>query len=113
MANGVPEFDPVIHQPARLKIMILLARLPVATFNELARDASLTAGNLAAHLKALEGAGYVQSARGIVDLRPRVRYAITARGREALKAYCATLQGAIVGIESALDDGPPRRQGGA
>lgn len=103
MKEAVPRFDPVIHQPARLKIMMLLARLPVATFNELAREAELTPGNLAAHIKALEAAGYAQIARGLVELKPRVRYAITDAGREALREYCAALREAVMSIEGALD----------
>ncbi|MEA3200262.1 MAG: hypothetical protein QOE90_1690 [Thermoplasmata archaeon] len=97
-----PEFDPVIHAPARLKLMMILARMPVATFNQMAQDASLTAGNLAAHLKALETAGYVRSARGLIDLKPRVRYQITERGREALVRYCAALREAVTRIEDAV-----------
>ena len=107
MPEGMPQFDPVIHQPARLKVMMLLARLPVATFNELARDADLTPGNLATHLKALEAAGYVRIARGLVDLKPRVRYAITDAGRDALLAYCATLRAAVTSIEGVLGAQPP------
>jgi DNA-binding MarR family transcriptional regulator len=96
------EFDPVIHAPARLKLLMILARLPVASFNDLAHDAGLTAGNLAAHLKALEAAGYVQSARGLIDLKPRVRYAMTPAGRDALKRYCAALREAVLRIEDAV-----------
>jgi len=95
-------FDPVIHAPARLKILMILARVEVASFNDLARDAALTAGNLAAHLKALEAAGYVQSARGLIDLKPRVRYAMTPQGRDALKVYCAALREAVSRIEDAV-----------
>jgi DNA-binding MarR family transcriptional regulator len=96
---GEVAFDPVIHAPARLKLMMILARLPVATFNDMARDADLTAGNLAAHLKALEAAGYIESARGLVDLKPRMRYAMTPQGKDALKAYCVALRAAVSGIE--------------
>lgn len=89
------EFDPALHSPARLKIMMLLAAAPVSTFNEIARDANLTAGNLATHLKALEAVGYVEAARTLVDLKPRMRYAISERGREALRAYCRALEEAV------------------
>lgn len=84
--------------------MMILARLPVATFNQMAQDANLTAGNLAAHLKALEAAGYVESARLLIDLKPRVRYQITPRGREALRAYCVALRAAVTSIEGVVGD---------
>lgn len=94
MAEDV-RFDPVIHVPARLKVMMLLAATTEASFNQLAEEARLTDGNLASHLRTLEQAGYVRSRRGLVDLKPRVRYALTNQGRAALKEYCASLEAAL------------------
>lgn len=96
-------FDPVIHAPARLKIMMVLAATPVASFNDLARDAGLTAGNLASHLKALEAAGYVASRRGLVDLKPRLRYHVTDAGREALRAYRRALEAALARLTGLVE----------
>lgn len=89
------QFDPVIHVPARLKVMMLLASTTESTFQALAAEAGLTDGNLASHLRTLEAAGYVRSRRGLVDLKPRMRYALTDEGRAALKAYCASLEAAL------------------
>lgn len=93
--------------------MMLLAAAPTTTFNEIARDAALTAGNLATHLKALEAVGYVESARTLVEIRARrggedadgsegrgsvklrMRYAMTEKGRDALRAYCRSLEEAV------------------
>lgn len=100
-----PEFDPLIHSPARLKIVMLLAATGSPSFPELARDTALTSGNLAAHLRALEAAGYVESSGAIVQLRPRTRYALTPRGREALRTYCDALTRAVRGIQQAMGEG--------
>lgn len=97
--------DPVLHAPARLKIMMVLAATPLASFATLERDAGLTAGNLAAHLRALEGAGYAESIRGLVDLRPRMRYRMTDAGREALRAYCGALAAAVRDLERLVGPG--------
>lgn len=99
-------FDPIIHVPARLKVMMLLASTTEASFQGLASEASLTDGNLASHLRTLEGAGYVRSRRGLVDLKPRVRYALTDAGRAALKAYCASLEAALRRLQGVVGNGP-------
>lgn len=86
-----PEFDPLLHAPARLKLVMLLAAVPNASFHELQKESGLTPGNLQAHLKTLEAAGYVEATRSFIDLKPRMRYRLSPRGREALRAYCETL----------------------
>lgn len=95
----------MLHAPARFKIMVFLAATTVSTFNEIARVANLTPGNLASHVKALEAAGYVESYRAIVDLKPRQRYRLTTKGRDALRAYSRALQAAVQRIER-LDEPP-------
>ena len=102
------ELDPVIHAPARLKILMILARVSPAGFQLLQKDAALTAGNLAAHLKALESAGYVEAIPGFVELKPRTRYALSERGRVALKAYCAALAALITDVQAGLDGSSAR-----
>ncbi|MHB8586334.1 MAG: transcriptional regulator [Thermoplasmatota archaeon] len=85
------EFDPVLHSPVRLKVMMLLAETGASSFNELRDAANVTDGNLATHLKVLENADYLEGVRGFINLKPRVRYAITAKGRLALSAYAKLL----------------------
>lgn len=86
------DLDPLIHAPARLKLMMLLAAGTTWSFNALAKETGLTAGNLQSHLKALEAAGYVEARRALIDLKPRMRYALTDKGRDALRAYCRALE---------------------
>jgi len=56
------ELDPVIHAPARLRLMVTLATLRDGdnlSFTRLQELLGLTPGNLITHLRKLEDAGYV------------------------------------------------------
>ena len=58
--------DPVIHAPARLRLMVTLATLPdgdTLSFTRLQDMIGLTPGNLITHLRKLEDARYVQTER--------------------------------------------------
>ena len=48
------EIDRIIHEPARLLIVALLAGVKEADFLWLLRESELTKGNLSAHLSRLE-----------------------------------------------------------
>ncbi len=105
---ALPPFDPLVHSPAKLKVLLLLASAGTLTFTRLAKDAGLTAGNLASHLKPLVQAGYVEQVPGFIELRPRVRYTLSDQGRGALAEYRAALEAAIRAIEGTTqreDDG--------
>ena len=54
------DLDRVIHEPARLMLVALLAGVSRADFGWLQRESSLTKGNLSSHLARLEEAGYVE-----------------------------------------------------
>ncbi|HEY7418270.1 MAG TPA: transcriptional regulator, partial [Ktedonobacteraceae bacterium] len=52
----------IIHQPVRLRLMAVLAALPPemqVLFNYLKETLEVTGGNLGAHLRKLEEAGYI------------------------------------------------------
>ena len=54
------DLDRVIHEPARLRILMILAGLDLADFNFLLSTLGLTNGNLSSHMDRLERAGYVK-----------------------------------------------------
>ena len=57
------ELDPVIHAPARLRIVVTLAALPDGdnlSFTRLQDLIGLTPGNLITHLRKLDDTGYVR-----------------------------------------------------
>jgi DNA-binding MarR family transcriptional regulator len=97
--------DPLLHQPARLKIMLHLYLRRVGEFNALQRELGLTPGNLQAHLASLEKAGYVDIKKALVELKPRTRYVITPRGSAAVRAYAAYLEGLVADVARVVETG--------
>jgi DNA-binding MarR family transcriptional regulator len=89
------ELDPVIHAPSRLRIMAALAVLGEGdslSFSRLQHMLDLTPGNLITHLRKLDEAGYVTSAktRGRDGVRTAVH--LTHAGRAAFERYSAALR---------------------
>ena len=89
------QLDPVIHAPARLRIVATLASLEdgdTLSFTRLQELIGLTPGNLITHLRKLEDAGYVDSEKTGNGQASRTTVALTRQGREALESYAATLR---------------------
>jgi DNA-binding MarR family transcriptional regulator len=89
------ELDPVIHAPARLRIIATLAALPdgdTLTFTRLQDVIGLTPGNLITHLRRLEDAGYVATEKNGNGTASRTSVELTPAGRSALEAYTTTLR---------------------
>jgi DNA-binding MarR family transcriptional regulator len=87
-----PEFDPVLLSPARLGVVAALLARGSAPFPELKGLLGLTQGNLGAHLRVLEEAGYVEVEKGYDGRRPRTTCRLTAAGRRALERHVARLE---------------------
>jgi DNA-binding MarR family transcriptional regulator len=83
----VTELDAEIHQPTRLRILMLLSGVRSADFSFLLNTLGLTNGNLSAHMTRLEELGYVEVTKKFVGKVPNTEYSLTPRGRERLKAY--------------------------
>jgi DNA-binding MarR family transcriptional regulator len=79
--------DEVIHGRLRLGVMAFLAGRQGADFNELKRQLKTTDGNLSAHLRKLEEAGYIVIDKSFVDRKPLTRASLTPPGRSAFIAY--------------------------
>lgn len=91
----MPELDELIHQPVRLRIMSALTSLEAreqVDFTFLKEKLALTDGNLGAHLRALEEAGYVLIEKTFVGRRPKTYATASAAGRRAFAAHVAALQ---------------------
>jgi DNA-binding MarR family transcriptional regulator len=87
--------DPVIHAPARLRLMVTLAALPdgdTLSFTRLQELIGLTPGNLITHLRKLEAAGYVESDKSGSGVNALTTVALTTTGRAALERYTAVLR---------------------
>lgn len=86
--------DPVIHAPARLRIVASLSALDpgdALTFSRLQSILDLTGGNLITHLRRLEDAGYVAVAKTSGPRGEVTSLSLTDGGRRALADYRLTL----------------------
>lgn len=93
--------DPVIHAPARLRILATLAALPeqaTLSFTRLQDMLALTPGNLITHLRKLEEAGYLTSETNGNGRASRTAITLTPRGRAALNTYTNTLRDLLGGL---------------
>jgi DNA-binding MarR family transcriptional regulator len=85
------DLDRLIHEPARLRILMILSGVDRADFNFLLGTLELTKGNLSAHVDKLAGAGYVDVLKSFNGKIPHTEYRLTDAGREALAGYWAAL----------------------
>jgi DNA-binding MarR family transcriptional regulator len=93
--------DPVIHAPARLRIVATLAALPGGaslSFTRLQEMLELTPGNLITHLRKLEDAGYLNSESTGNGRASRTSIVLTHEGRAALDAYTRALRELLDGL---------------
>ena len=81
------EIDKIIHEPARLRIMMILNGLEQADFSFLVTALSLTRGNLNRHLEKLESTGYVTVKRSFKGKVRNTSYQLTQKGSKALAQY--------------------------
>ena len=93
--------DPLIHVPARLRIVVTLAALPdgdALSFPRLQRMLDLTPGNLITHLRKLEDAGYLRTDRTDNDGASGTYVTLTPAGRRALDDYARSLRALLHGV---------------
>ena len=96
--NG--ELDPVIHAPARLRIMASLATMTAGesiTFPRLQELLSMTPGNLTTHMRKLEDAEYVSVEKAFAGRKPVTYISLTRTGRRAFEDYTESLRSLLGG----------------
>jgi DNA-binding MarR family transcriptional regulator len=106
---SIDGLDPVIHGPARLRIMVTLATLPEGdnlSFSRLQDLLSLTPGNLITHLRKLEDAGYVTTVKTGAGVTARTSVSLTHDGRAALARYSTALRQLLDAADSPLPGSP-------
>ncbi len=89
------ELNETIHQPVRLRIMAALVALnpgDEVDFTYLRGLLEVTDGNLGAHLRKLEEAGYIAVNKTFVDRKPRTYVSATSAGRKVFKDHVAALE---------------------
>ena len=86
------QLDRVIHERGRLAIMSLLAASPDLSFTELRDTLGMTDGNITAHTRTLQEAGYVAVTKSFRGSRPLTTFSLTPAGRKAFVGYIDVLE---------------------
>ena len=81
------DLNKIVHEPNRLRIMMVLSGLDAADFNFLLTTLSLTRGNLSRHIDKLESAGYLKVKKSFKGKVPNTSYQMTQKGAETLAKY--------------------------
>lgn len=93
--TGPLELDRLIHERVRLGIVSALAVNGSLTFTDLRDLLKTTDGNLSAHARRLEDAGYVICKKSFDGRTPRTEYGLTDLGRRELNAYLDHMEAII------------------
>jgi DNA-binding MarR family transcriptional regulator len=89
------ELNETIHQTVRLRIMAALVTLAPneeVEFTYLRDLLEVTDGNLGAHLRKLEEAGYIIINKTFVERKPRTYVSATTNGRKVFSEHVAALE---------------------
>ena len=94
MSNDITQkdiIDKLVHEPARLMLMLHLYAADSADFIYLMHRTGLSRGNLSSHMSKLEDAGYLMVEKKFVDKIPCTLLSLSEKGRLAFKKYKATM----------------------
>ena len=94
-AREIAQLDRVIHEPARLTIMLILDGAGEADFLYLQREGGFTQGNLSGHLAKLEEAGYVEIEKKFKGKVPLTVCRLTREGKAAFSGYSRRMRGLL------------------
>lgn len=89
------ELNETIHQTVRLRIMAVLVTLALdeeVEFTFLRDLLDVTDGNLGAHLRKLEEAGFIRINKAFVERKPRTYVSTTSEGRKVFSEHVAALE---------------------
>jgi DNA-binding HxlR family transcriptional regulator len=92
MKNIIANLNKAFESRIRLGIMSVLMVNDTVDFNTLKELLDATDGNLASHLKALEGLDYIISTKQFIGRKPNTQYAITALGKERFVEHLNALE---------------------
>jgi DNA-binding transcriptional ArsR family regulator len=87
LPKAILNLDRIVHEPARLAILTVLAAAEEVAFLFLQRVTGLSKGNLSSHTQKLEAAGYLETVKAFQGRIPVTSFRITAEGQLALRLY--------------------------
>jgi len=92
--------DRLIHERTRLALVSALAVNTTLSFNDLKSLLQVSDGNLSAHARKLEDAGYIACSKSFDGRLPRTEYRLTESGRTALQKYIAHMEALILAMKN-------------
>ena len=95
----MPDLDPLIHQPARLKLVTTLTAVAEVEFSTLREALDVSDSVLSKHISVLTDSGYVRSRKAVRDGRRTTWVALTPVGRKALREHVAALRELIADVD--------------
>jgi DNA-binding HxlR family transcriptional regulator len=101
---GALDLDRLIHERVRLGIVSSLAVNGSLSFTDLRDLLGITDGNLSAHARKLEDAGYVVCTKSHEGRAPKTEYQLTTMGRSELEQYLSHME-AIIQATRTQDEG--------
>ncbi len=87
--------NPLLAQPTRLSIMLILLLKESIPFTELQKVLNLTPGNLGSHVEKLEREGYIKRRKGFSFFRYITYISITEKGAVETLNFISNLKEAI------------------
>ena len=108
--QGLLTLDRVVHEPARLLILAVLANAEEVDFAFLQTASGLTKGNLSRHAAKLEEAGHIAIRKYFKGKIPATGYRITPAGSAAFAAYWERMRAIQQSLvpDAAAPNPPPR-----
>ena len=94
----MPDLDPHLQAPARLKLATMLTAVSEAEFVVVRDRLDVSDSVLSKHLSALGEAGYVRVRKGVHRGRRTTWVSLTSRGRDAVGAHVAALRELIADV---------------
>ncbi|MDL2245634.1 transcriptional regulator [Parabacteroides sp. OttesenSCG-928-J18] len=92
MKSIIANLNKAFESRIRLGIMSILSVNEAADFNTMKQLLEVTDGNLASHLKALEGLAYIQSAKQFIGRKPNTQYRMTETGKQCFQEHLNALE---------------------
>lgn len=93
--KGLKDFDRLVYERVRLGIMSALSVNESMSFVELKELLKTSDGNLSAHCRKLEEAGYIACRKRFAERVPRTEYSLTPKGRQVFERYLKHMESLI------------------
>ncbi len=92
MKNIFQQLNKAFDNKIRLGIMSIISVNSSASYSDLKSMLEVTDGNLASHLKRLEGIGYISVHKSFLGRIPNTEYKITAKGKDSFDQHLKALE---------------------